>query len=76
MGKKIMEDRKIYSLNRIAYLIANKVDMQLYKDNDNKIYAVVDEDIGYLLEKYNTDVQLHAFLGAYRELRQKIKDIQ
>jgi hypothetical protein len=50
--------------------------MQLVKDNDNKIYAVVDEDIGYLLDKYNTDVQLHAFLGAYRELRQKIKDIQ
>jgi hypothetical protein len=70
-----MDDRKIYSLNRIAYLIANKVDMQLYKDNDNKIYAVVDEDISYLLDKYNTDVQLHAFLAGYRELRQKIKEL-
>ncbi len=70
-----MEDRKIYSLNRIAYLIANNVDVQLFKDDDDKIYAIVEEDVSRLFDNYNKDVALHSFLGAYRELRYKIKEL-
>lgn len=71
-----MEDRKIYSLNRIAFLIANNIEVVLFKDDDDKIFAIVEEDVSKLFDNYNKDVVLHSFLGAYRELRLRIKELR
>lgn len=71
-----MEDKKIYSLNKLSFLIMYNIDVQLVKDDTGKVYGVVDKDVSDLLDKFNTDVGLHAFLNAYRILRERIKDIR
>lgn len=72
-----MEDKRIYSLNKIAYLIANDIQDVIWGIDDNdKCYIVVNDDITKCLDKYRTDIFLHAFLGAYAEVRRKIKELK
>lgn len=71
-----MEEKRIYSLNLLAYLIANGIEPILCKDKENgKIYGVVQEDIGKKINEYKNDRDLHWFLDAYNFLRNKINDI-
>ena len=69
----MQESRRIYSLNIIAYLAMNNIEFKLLIDNDNKVYAIVENDITDLLEEYKNDKELHLFLNAYKKIREFIK---
>ncbi len=64
---------KIYSLNKMAFLYMHGIELEFIKDKMNgKYYAVADSNCGSILERYRTDVKLHAFLNAYRILRENL----
>lgn len=65
---------KIYSLNKMAYLIMHDVDIKLCKE-DTLIYATVDYDVSDLLDQYNVDLKLHQFTSAFNMLRNMIKEL-
>lgn len=69
-----MTERKIYSLNKIAWLIStmgtNNIELNL--DNNNKVYATVKDEVSGLLEDYNNNVELQKFLHSYKEIRKFI----
>ena len=68
-------NRKIYSLNIIAYLVSKNVVIAWGKDNNNKYYGQVEEDVSSLLEEYKSNVELQKFLHSYRIIRQQIKEL-
>ena len=68
-----MNDRKVYSLNKLAYLISAGADVKLVLDNNNKCYGLIAEDITDLLEEYKSNKELHLFLNAYKKIREFIK---
>lgn len=69
-----MDNRKIYSLNRIAWLISAGADVDLVLDSNNKCYGIVKDDVSSLLEQYNNNVDLQKFLHSYQQIRKYIKD--
>lgn len=70
-----MQEKKIYSLNVIAYLLARDIQIELKRDADNKIFAVVENDISDLLEEYKNNDFLQKFLHSYSMIRKRMKDI-
>jgi hypothetical protein len=66
-------NRKVYSLNKLAWLISAGADVKLVLDNNNKCYGLIAEDITDLLEEYKNDKELHKFLNAYKKIREFIK---
>jgi uncharacterized protein (DUF433 family) len=69
-----VNDRKVYSLNKIAYLISAGAEVELVLDDNNKCYGIIEkEDITDLLEEYKNDKELHLFLNAYKKIREFIK---
>lgn len=69
-----MNDRKVYSLNKIAFLISAGCNVELVLDDNNKCYGIIEqEDITDLLEQYKNNKELHLFLNAYKEIRRFIK---
>jgi len=69
-----MNDRKVYSLNKLAYLISAGCNVVLTLDDNNKCYGIIEkEDITDLLEQYKNDKELHLFLNAYKKIREFIK---
>lgn len=70
-----MNDRKVYSLNKIAYLISAGANVELVLDDNNKCYGLIAEDITDLLEQYKNNVELQKFLHSYRIIRQQIKEL-
>ncbi len=69
-----MDNRKIYSLNKIAWLISVGADVELVLDNNNKCYGILKKDVSSLLEDYNNNTELQKFLHSYQEIRKFIKD--
>ena len=69
-----MNDRKVYSLNKLAFLISAGVNVELALDNSNKCYGIINDNIADLLEQYKNNKELHLFLNAYKELRKFIKE--
>ena len=69
-----MDNRKIYSLNKLAFIISAGVDVELALDNNNKCYGIVKDEVSGLLKDYNNDVELQKFLHSYQQIRKYIKD--
>ena len=69
-----MNDRKVYSLNKLAYLISAGAEVELVLDDNNKCYGIIEEEITDLLEQYKNNIELHKFLNAYKEIRNFIKN--
>lgn len=69
-----MNDRKVYSLNKIAYLISAGAEVELVLDDNNKCYGLIENDITDLLEEYKSNKELHKFLNAYQDIRKFIKE--
>lgn len=69
-----MDNRKIYSLNRIAYLLAMGINIDLVLDANNKCYGIAKEEVSGLLEDYNNNVELQKFLHSYQDIRKFIKN--
>lgn len=70
-----MNDRKVYSLNKLAYLISAGCNVVLTLDDNNKCYGIIEkDDITDLLEQYKNNKELHKFLNAYQEIRKFIKE--
>lgn len=77
MEKKIC--RKIYSLNKLAYLLSNGVDVDLQIQTDDeghkKVYGVVHEDIKDIIDAYYADKKLHSFINMFNVIRGKLKEV-
>ena len=69
-----MNERKIYSLNKISWLISAGAEVKLVLDANNKCYGIVQDDVSSLLEEYYNNKELHLFLNAYKEIRKFIKN--
>ena len=69
-----MNDRKVYSLNKIAYLISAGANVELVLDDNNKCYGIIEDEIFDLLEEYKSNKELHLFLNAYKKIREFIKN--
>ncbi len=69
-----MNERKVYSLNKIAWLISSGAEVVLVLDNNNKCYGIIKDDITDLLEEYKKNKELHKFLNAYKKIREFIKE--
>lgn len=69
--KGVIEMRTTYSLNKLAYLMANDVEVTLYKDATNKTYGTFEgnERDMQIVNEYVNDVQLHKFLNAFKEVK-------
>lgn len=65
---------KIYDLYKVSYLIMHGVNIKLEKEG-KKIFAIVDEDVSDILNKYDTDLSIHQYKSAHFELRKMIKEI-
>ena len=74
-----MEDKRIYSFNKLAYLIMLGEEIELYKEvkNGDKVlyYGVANRDISDLINMYYEDAKLHQFLTAFSVLRNKFKQL-
>lgn len=70
----MQKNRRIYSLNIISYLAMNNIEFKLLIDNDNKVYAVVENEISDLLEEYKSNDFLQKFLHSYQDIRKFIKE--
>lgn len=69
-----MNDRKVYSLNKLAWLISAGCNVVLTLDDNNKCYGIIEQDdITDLLEEYKNNKELHKFLNAYKDIRKFIK---
>ena len=68
-----MNDRKVYSLNKIAYLISAGANVELVLDDNNKCYGLIEQNITDLLEEYKSNKELQKFLNAYKKIREFIK---
>ena len=62
-------NRKIYSLNILAYLVSKDTVIVWGKD------GTVKEDVSSLLAEYKSNVELQKFLHSYRIIRQQIKEL-
>lgn len=71
----MLMNRKIYSLNILAYLVSKDTVIVWGKDNNNKYYGTVEEDVSSLLAEYKNNVELQKFLHSYRIIRQQIKEL-
>lgn len=69
-----MNDRKVYSLNKIAYLISAGAEVELVLDDNDKCYGIIKDDVTDLLEQYYNNSALQKFLHSYKEIRKFIKD--
>ena len=69
-----MNERKVYSLNKIAWLISSGAEVVLVLDNNNKCYGIIKDDITDLLEEYKKNKELQMFLHSYQEIREFIKE--
>lgn len=69
-----MNDRKVYSLNKIAYLISAGANVELVLDDNDKCYGIIEQNITDLLEQYKNNKELHLFLNAYKKIREFIKE--
>ena len=66
-------NRKVYSLNKLAWLISAGAEVKLVLDAKNKCYGIVQDDVSSLLEEYKNYKELHKFLNAYKKIREFIK---
>ncbi len=70
-------ERRIYSINKLAYLLSVgvKIDLKIEADVNgrNKLYGVVEGDISDIIANYYQDEQLHKFIGAFREIKGLLK---
>lgn len=77
-----MEERRVYSLNLIAYVaMATGIEPDLRIDENTVIYAVFPEDsrVAYAIHDWKSadcQVNIHGFLAAYRNLRRSIKEVR
>ena len=71
----MLMNRKIYSLNILAYLVSKDIVIVWGKDNNNKYYGTVADDVSSLLAEYKSNVELQKFLHSYRIIRQQIKEL-
>ncbi len=69
-----MNDRKVYSLNKIAFLISAGANVDLVLDKDNKCYGLIEDEITDLLMQYKKNKELQMFLHSYQEIREFIKE--
>jgi hypothetical protein len=71
----MQKNRRIYSLNIIAYLVSKNIVIAWGKDDNNNYYGTVEEDVSSLLTEYKSNVELQKFLHSYRIIRQQIKEL-
>lgn len=69
------EQKRIYSLNKLAYLVAVGCNLQLLFDEEGKLYGTTnDNQIQIYLEQYYEDVLLHDFIVVYSNMRKLIHE--
>lgn len=69
------EQKRIYSLNKLAYLVAVGCNLQLLFDEEGKMYGTTnDEQIQIYLSQYYEDALLHDFILVYSRLRKLIHE--
>lgn len=70
--------RRIYSINKLAYLLSQGVGIGLKVETDinghKKVYGVCYEDVSNIIDKYYKDEQLHLFLTCFDVVRKKLKE--
>lgn len=74
-----MENKRIYSLNLIAYVtMLTELQPQIGSEGDNLFYAIFPEceAVSLAIKTYKTDYKLHAFLQAFKDLRDRIAKIR
>lgn len=71
----MIEQKRIYSLNKLAYLVAAGANIQILFDEENKMYGICnDEQIQVYLSEYYEDALLHDFITIYGKLRKLIHE--
>ena len=71
----MVELKRIYSLNIMAYIIANGIDTyQLVQDEEQpgKYYMVVEQDITEVKNLYKNDMFLQKYLQSFKILKKEI----
>lgn len=67
------EQKRIYSLNKLAYLLALGANVQILFDENKKLYGISNDDqLKIYLQQYREDAQLHDFIDIYSNLRRII----
>ena len=69
-----MDNKRIFSINKIAYLLAHNVDVNWGID-DRLVYVTVDKNISDLLMQYKNDKELQKFLNSFHMIKNKIKEL-
>lgn len=69
------EQKRIYSLNKLAYLVAVGCNIKLLFDEEGKLYGTTnDEQITTYLSQYYEDTLLHDFVTIYSKMRKLIHE--
>jgi hypothetical protein len=71
-------DKRIYSLNLVAYLKMNGFDeVKIGIDEVNsKVYYVFDEDLSNEIERYKGSIELQNFLHSFKLVRSAISTLR
>lgn len=74
-------EKRIYSLNLIAYITYKTAIEPELKTENNTVYAVFPEckEVGTAIKEFNSNdctVNLHKFLNQFKELKQKINQMR
>lgn len=77
---KDVKVKKIYALNKIAYLLSNDIIPEnIVLDNDsNYVYYIFpqDEVVNTAIENYKNDIFIHRFIREYGNVINKIKELK
>lgn len=69
------QQKRIYSLNKLSYLIAAGANIQILFDEEGKLYGTTnDNQIQVYLSEYYEDALLHDFITIYGKLRKLIHE--
>ncbi len=74
-------DKKIYSLNLIAYIIYKTATKPVLRSENNTVYAIFPEndDIAAAIKQFKMDsctVELHKFLNIFKDLKKEIRGVK
>jgi len=67
---------KIYSCNKISWLISHGIEVNWAIDEEGKHYITVEEDVTELLRNFKNNLELMNFLKTFKAVKKQIRLIR